>query len=280
MNSHRFGHVCALLLIGTICASSQDTLFVYPSMADVIPTVAMSVVRNGQSSYEYAYLLGNGQQAAQDIWIFMIAVRSEIASSQSPQAWRASRAFRPSVSTVFWGSNTPSEFISPGQTLSGFVFHSLGLPSIRTFYAVGRVEPPEGDFEIAPGTNDIFANSAQGQTLGPADPPTPFHTLTFLDTIKSYITESRTLGWITTQATADKYTALINSAQVNLASSPPQRGVAKAKLDSVLTNVYPDSAAALLTSEAYALLRFNTEYVLKKLREEDEERRVIEGKEK
>lgn len=46
------------------------------------------------------------------------------------------------------------------------------------------------------------------------------------------------------------------------------RAISKAKLDSVLINVAADSNTTL-SSEAYALLRFNTEYVLKDLREYD-----------
>ena len=103
-------------------------------------------------------------------------------------------------------------------------------------------------------------------TLSARTPPTPFDAPNFLDTIKSYIDESRTLGWIANQATADKYTRLVDSARSNLDAN--NRGITKAKLDSVLLSANADSSSTL-TSEAYALLRFNTEYVLKKLREED-----------
>jgi hypothetical protein len=111
--------------------------------------------------------------------------------------------------------------------------------------------------------------------VSPKLPPTPFSALTFLDTITSYISESRTLGWIGNDPTANKYKQLIDTARFHLHAN--NRGVTKAKLDSVLVNVYPDSASGAITSEAYALLRFNTEYVLQKLREEEE---GLDGKKK
>ncbi len=138
------------------------------------------------------------------------------------------------------------------------------LPRIGRYYACGyngsRYDTNE---------NDVVTNSFVGLTVVPRVLPSSFNALGFLDTIKSYITEGRTLGWIANDPTKNKYTRLIDSAKANLSSSPARRGTAKAKLDSVLRNVHPDSAAALITSEAYALLRFNTEYVMKKLREED-----------
>jgi hypothetical protein len=213
---------------------------------------------------------------------------TSVSFSSRPSHWTGS------ISNELMGGwfTTWSFLLPPGQNLAGFGLQSKGLPTIRT----ARISPyldieqfPDPETMPTVEAADSIVNLIDSlravlprhvKTVAPTNPPDPFTALTFLDTIKSYITESRTLGWITTQATADKYTALMNSAQAHLSSTPPLRGVAKAKLDSVLVNVYPDSGAGTITSEAYALLRFNTEYVLKKLREEDEQGKVIDGKEK
>jgi len=166
----------------------------------------------------------------------------------------------------------------PGQGV-GLQMVSKWPPTIRKFivvpvFDVGAYFPSMEDSNAVPIAQMDSIREAinyNGWTLGPASIDSPFVAINFLDTIKSYVNESLTLNWITTQATANKYTALIDSAKTNLAATPTRRGTAKAKLDSVIVNVYPDSAAGLLTSEAYALLRFNTEYVLTKLREEDSE---------
>lgn len=159
----------------------------------------------------------------------------------------------------------------------GLQMVSKWLPTIRKFtvvpvFDVGAYFPSMEDSNAVPiRVIDSIRNAINynGWTLGPASIDSPFVALNFLDTIKSYITESRTLDWITSDQIKNKYTWLIDSAKANLAATPTRHGVAKSKLDSVLVNVYPDSSAGLITSEAYALLRFNTEYVLKNLREED-----------
>jgi len=167
-----------------------------------------------------------------------------------------------------WFAEDSLSNIPPGNNLTGYTVISQGLPAIFSFYIRGHVFIPvfeEGTPDSTIG-GDVFENSFKGRTIAPRIPPTPLNGLNFLDTVKSYITESRTLGWITNDPTANKYGRLIDTARFHLQAN--NRGVTKAKLDSVLVNVYPDSAAGLITSEAYALLRFNTEYLLKKLSEE------------
>ncbi|MDL1893949.1 hypothetical protein FBQ87_13840, partial [Sphingobacteriales bacterium CHB3] len=111
---------------------------------------------------------------------------------------------------------------------------SPGIPSIQQFYAQGYAVIPTPEEEPDSVVGNDIENSFKGKSIGPTDPPTPFNALTFLDTIASYITESRTLGWIANDPTENKYTRLIDSAKANLSSSPARRGTAKAKLDSVL----------------------------------------------
>ncbi|HEX9829492.1 MAG TPA: hypothetical protein VGB10_04705 [Bacteroidota bacterium] len=89
-----------------------------------------------------------------------------------------------------------------------------------------------------------------------------FNSTSFLDTLLSYTTQSRSLEWITTQATADKYTSYFTSAKSNIQQN--NINAARATLQQVLSDVNVDSSSTL-TSEAYALLRFNTEYLLSQL---------------
>ena len=169
-------------------------------------------------------------------------------------------------------------FVVPRDSVSGFVLMSKGLPGIRRcvvlphfnvfalYPRLDEVDNPDSlDAKI---DQDREAVNFHGFAVGPTAPAAIFNGLGFIDTIKSYINRSRTLSWITDQSTADKYGRLIDSARYNLEAN--NRGAAKAKLDSVLLNANDDSSSTL-RNEAYALLRFNTEYVLKKLREQDEQ---------
>jgi hypothetical protein len=187
----------------------------------------------------------------------------------SPGIWHG--GFSNALTAVFIGT---AQLILPGDSLSGFVMTSKGLPGMRycivkpDFDVVALFPNPEEDTTFTAEQIDSIreATKFRGFTVGPYAPPEIFNGLTFLDTIKSYINQSRTLGWITNDPTANKYKRLIDTARFHLQAN--NRGVTKAKLDSVMVSVYPDSAAGLITSEAYALLRFNTEYLLKKLSEE------------
>lgn len=154
--------------------------------------------------------------------------------------------------------------ISPSQGIMLDV-ESLGLPSIVDYYAQGlRPMPHLNPANANPGwvTNflsDLFSNSFHRSTVGPTDPPNPFSAANFLDTITDYAAQCRFLGWIKDQGTADKYVNYFNTAKSNLQQNNIT-GV-RTTLNQVLTDVNIDSTSNL-TSEAYALIRFNTEYLL------------------
>ena len=108
--------------------------------------------------------------------------------------------------------------------------------------------------------NDIANNAVWGQTIAPKNPPSPepYASLSFTDTLVSYTTRSRALNWILDQQTADKHTGLFSRIHSDL--DQQQKTLALLRLDTVLSQVHQDSAGHL-TSEAYALLRFNSEYL-------------------
>jgi hypothetical protein len=70
------------------------------------------------------------------------------------------------------------------------------------------------------------------------------------------------LGWIRDQSTADKYLGYFSTAKTQLEQN--NTAGARTTLQSVLHDVDVDSSSTL-TSEAYALLRYNTEYLLNQL---------------
>ncbi len=155
--------------------------------------------------------------------------------------------------------------LPPGTSQKGVLLHTIGLPSIIKYYVQGFRFGPY--YELKKDYNeiiekDLLDNSYIGTTIGPVDPPSPFDSLTFIDTLTSFTTRSRDLGWITTQPIADKYLALFSSAKSSLQAN--NFGAARTSLNSVLTAVNQDSSSTI-TSEAYALIRNNTEYLLSKL---------------
>lgn len=154
----------------------------------------------------------------------------------------------------------------PGRSKTGVLIHTVGLPAIVKFYIQGYRPLP--DFGINPTNykssfeNDFYDNSFVGSTIGPVDPPSPFVPLNFLDTLASFITRSRSLGWIKDQRTADKYSGYFASAKGSLQQN--NTAAARTVLQQVLQQADIDSTNNL-TSEAYALIRYNTEYLLTQL---------------
>jgi len=248
-------------------AMSQDTLFIFtfPSAKEIDISV-LSSVQPVTGKYRYEYEINSLPSSDQMVYQFSLVHQASVESLTAPSGWDVSIEFGP-WPYVSWGFSDTTYGIIPGGSMSGYNLVSEGLPTIGDFFAQGWVPVPILEAEPDSIVGGEFPDdNLQGKTLVPRTPPTPFHALTFLDTITSYISQSRTLGWITNDPTANKYKRLIDTARFHLQAN--NRGVTKAKLDSVLVNVYPDSAAGLITSEAYALLRFNTEYLLKKLSEE------------
>jgi hypothetical protein len=160
-----------------------------------------------------------------------------------------------------WGGWDNRDMIPPGKSNNSFVVNSEGLPGIGRFYiqsehGIGEID--ENPTFIDDFNND-YLNSFRGITIAPFLPPWPFIPLNFLDTLVSYTMQSDTLGWIKDSTTANKYLGYFNAAKTKILQN--DTATAKATLLQVLSDVDVDSTNNI-TSEAYALLRFNTEYLI------------------
>jgi hypothetical protein len=164
----------------------------------------------------------------------------------------------------------PRSAILPGEKLS-FSFEAQGLPGIGRFWAAGWApwfysEDTEDsllnegytDSDLHPTDDQYF----QGSAIVKVIPPVPFVPLNFLDTLNHYTTQSSNLGWITNQTTANKYLGYFATAKTQLQAN--NNAGARSTLQTVLTNAISDSTSSL-TSEAYALIYYNTQYLLAQL---------------
>ena len=182
-----------------------------------------------------------------------------------PRGWTVdiSRGLR----TIWYGE----PMILPGKRLSGFIMQSKGLPAIRS----AKVDP-FFDVEKFPSIDDMPSDDAADslmdyidsvraagpktlKTIGPTNLSSPFNNFNFLDTIKSYINQSRSLGWISDSTTKYKYLNFMDSAKAQLGRNDNRTG--RATLDSTTANAQRDSGS-VLTSEAYALIFFNVKHLI------------------
>jgi hypothetical protein len=166
--------------------------------------------------------------------------------------------------------NAPVSAVGPGDSLL-VSLRSIALPGINRFWAEGWHSPTseqEYDSLLTSGfsPDEIlkpwYLDAYEGITVTPVIPFLPLNAVSSLDTLKSYTTQSRSLGWISSRSTADKYLGYFSSARANLVQGDSVG--ARTPLQQVLHDVDIDSTANL-TSEAYALIRYNTEYVLNQL---------------
>ena len=162
--------------------------------------------------------------------------------------------------------------IKPGEFLNNFEINSFGLPSIRkVIFSIAK----DTVIDSWPSIEDTTSTLSFGQmdsilasldysswTVAPNFFPKDISFSAIIDTITSYTQRSSQLGWIKNQSTADKYANYFNTAKTQLQQNNIT-GV-RSTLNNVLSNASQDSTSNL-TSEAYALIRYNTEYLLANL---------------
>lgn len=166
-------------------------------------------------------------------------------SLTSPSAWISI-----TMGNARWGSDEAT--IGAGEMLSGFVIESPGLPTIREFHADPKVDNPPAGRDL------IF----QGKTIGPTAPPSAIVYDEFIGHLTSMGREAFKLGWI-------KKDELFDDIEVGLKKARNAAEVFKEKdtKDAISTLLDKVEAAkeAGLSPEGYALLKYNLQYLLKKL---------------
>jgi hypothetical protein len=228
--------------------------------------VTANCTRQGNDSIKFAYHVKNHVQSVQRVNALYFAgpPGGSASLSCSPTGWTDDVndgliGFYKQSSRMF-GASPVDDYLVPGDS-GVFSITDKWLPTISTFYARGyNLNTAEFSHSPLDNLRDILSNSFVGQTIGPAAlPPTdPTVSASLTDTLITFVSRCRTLNWITDQSTTDKYTAFFTRVRADL--NQQQSDLALSRLDTVLTSVVADSGAHL-TSEAYALIRFNTEYL-------------------
>ncbi len=221
----------------------------------------VSVVGN---KYTYTYYLENKITSKQSINEFLLNTPPDsIENGQGPNEWRIGGVNGKGLGwlAVF----DLDEIINPGKIASPFYFETSRLPAIIKSFIRGKngnwveIFGDSVEYTLDQWYDEAMANSFKVTTIGPTDPPNPFVPLNFLDSLTSFTTRSRQLGWIKQQPTSDKYTGYFSTAKTALQKN--QISLTRSTLTQVLHDVDVDSSSTL-TSEAYALIKYNTEYLL------------------
>ena len=205
--------------------------------------------------------------------------------------------------TAGWGAD--SAMVEPGQSLSGFEMMSKGLPGFREcmvspFFDVDSLFPdlddPDRTLSIAQMDSIREAVKFHGWTVGPTAPPADFNSALWLDTLLSYTRQSANFGWLGKGRDNDcdhderPDDGIVKNIELRLQKA--KRELVKGdsvqtrkELEKLVQKVeriwkrsqkeekkhkrdrWEKDSNVIMTSEAYALLKYNTEYLIDQLPE-------------
>ena len=236
---------------------------------DAVDVKVQAIVTSNDSTFLYTYKLENKPTSIQDINEFNIDRKIDsVRIVSSRKRWE----FFINGDLYRWKDfhgitfRHKTNFLTKGEATSDFKFESKGLPVISKYYVRGYNKIPlSQDIPLSTVYNDIFQNSVSGYTVVPSTLPDSINAYDFLDSLIYYNQMSDSLDWITDSAATAKYTSYFENAKFYIHQN--NHPAASNVLDSVLTDVEADSGVTL-TSEAYALIKYNTEYLKKFLERE------------
>jgi hypothetical protein len=243
---------------------------------DKISVKFLPQIASARGKFIYNYAVINKQEAKQEVYRFWLLPPKGISidSLLAPSFWSANLSETGELLII--NCITRKANIKPGSTLYGLMFHSESLPGIIQFYAEGEHPLPKFSEGMAPdsipGYDDLtpYGPGIVGKTVGPVLPPTPFVALAFLDTLISYKHQAFALGWIKNQGIVQSLDAKLDNAkrQLQRNNTTAARNTLQAFLNEVEA-LWKDEehpyGGKQITSEAYALLKFNAEYLVSKL---------------
>lgn len=276
MSLLKFISVALLILVAPSFAISQE--FELRNKIDLNVTAQVGVELVAKE-YIYSYILSSSYKSQQNVWQFEVILQGEdlIKSIQGPQGW-----YKPTIKPIglgvspqlanvviaHWGSPNSAR-VAPGTSVSGFKLVSSSLPGIGDYYAEGYApapwfpagSAPEGDI---PGYDDLtpYGPGVVGKTIVPVEPPAIFNPLNFLNHIINLKNEAFKIGWITNQGIEQSLDAKLESAKKKLDAGDIK--AVKNILNAFLNEVEAQKDKHL-TSEAYGLLKYNTQYIVERL---------------
>ena len=239
-----------------------------------------NIVEIDKNKFRYSYSLNNLKTSKQRLWVFLLETKEPVNNITKPdKGWDATnlllRHYGLGISGINWGNSLHDIYgtktVEPGQLVRGFSFVTEGLPDIVKCFAKGYAPGPKvpdgagGVPEEVGESIHEFCTKFQlvsGKTIGPVAISDSFIAEEFVENIISLLAQSFELGWIEQKKIYEDIEGklgLIKNAVVQ------NNTVEAKKLLSALLGYIESEKDALLLPEAYALLKFNTQYLLNHL---------------
>jgi len=266
-------------LVGTVTVSGDVYTYTYSvrnssSSTGSVWTIDLDIAQPAGGATVSGAGLVNGQgfleDSAKAVGGRPEAVATTPVAGTAPAGWVCSVAID---GRAVWGAEDQNALIPPGGSTGGYELTSRGLPGIRAVVAEPFLDlaqlpiaPPSGPSDLKRYDDQLAALQASvrftGMTIGPTAPPSDFKPSNFLQTIISYKEQAIKQGWIKDQGIGISLDAKLNAAQAALARG--DNNTAANVLNALLNEVAAQSGKQL-SSEAVALLKFNTQYLISKI---------------
>lgn len=262
---------------------------------DKIKPILKTIIHKENSGFLYKYTISNDTGAQQEIYRFLLIPSSAIAVNNlnAPEKWYIGVH---NEDLFIINCVASDKNIKPGNSLGIFSFYSFSIPGVIIFYAEGE-HPlpsfPEGMADDSiPGYDDLtpYGPGVVGRTIGPTVPPINFVATIWCDTLLSYTRQSVALCWLKTtrdddcdddeqpnDGVAKNIEKRIEKAKKELMKGDSVKARKELeKLVKKVERIYKKSEELekkkreremTMTSEAYALLKYNTEYLIERLPE-------------
>jgi hypothetical protein len=233
---------------------------------DAVEGVVRAAVKRIGERLEYRYAVHNLQSSRQSVdEIHLSCSPSDAVSHTIQEGWDYYPHY-PERAFLHWSaSDSPANVISVGETDSSFSYRASGLPSIGTSYLRGQNTRPLKP--VSDVIEDVRSNSTVGVTICAEDPAMPFEPGALLDTLRTYPERSASLGWLDGRGIQRSLEAKLDNARRELDQDNLEAAAGVLRTLASEVEAQRDKA---LSSEAYALLSFNAEYLIEHLESSDD----------
>ncbi len=220
-----------------------------------------SVIEKSGSKYFYSYTVINSNESVQSIEDFVLENHAEKpALVLSPFDWE----FSPNIpdDLISWSIKFPVEYhreslIQPNKISDSLKFLSNGIPRVASFYLQGN----NGDYGIVR-PEGLKLNSFSGYTLGPWLPDSSMSLIDFSDTLETFRFRScEELDWATDATVCGQLENELSQVKTALLA---EDSLAAANALQRFIDLVEAEKEASLTSEGYALMYFNAQYLKKR----------------
>ena len=249
---------------------------VFEPATKIDPKVKSTVSKDSRTNtYLYSYSIENGVGSQQNLLSFILEFGNvEVINKTEADSWHNRRQMERSGDQMVFANRWAwhgDQGLEATWSTDGFALESPGIPGIMNANFRGRASlsilwpgglpSPELRQKLS-AIRKYPANHVLRKTIAPVAPPTQFEATAFLDTLISYKHEAFARGWIDNQGIVNSLDAKLDNVKKHLEKQKTKQAI---NVLNAFINQVEAQNGKHLTSEAYALLKFNAKFLIEQL---------------